>query len=114
MSVKTERIADALIEEISYILANDVKNKDIDYVTITEARVTSDLSYAKIYFTVLDDNKRKSTLKALKEASGFIRHELRERVDIRKIPLLDFVYDDSIENAQKIEDKIKDLHENSL
>ena len=61
MSVKTERIADALIEEISYILANDVKNKDIDFVTITEARVTSDLSYAKIYFTVLDDNKRKST-----------------------------------------------------
>ena len=54
MSIKTARISDALIEEISYIIANKVKNKDINFVTITDVTVSSDLSYAKVYFTVLD------------------------------------------------------------
>lgn len=112
MSVKLERIADALIEQISYIIKTEVKNKDIDFVTITDAKVTSDLSQAKIYFTVLDDLKRDTTLKALKSASGFIRHELRDRIDIRQIPELIFIYDESIEYGQKIEEKLKEIYEN--
>ncbi len=111
MSIKIERISDALIEQISYIIANEVKHKDIDFVTITDVKVSSDLSYAKVYFTVLDDNKKDITLKALKEASGFIRHELRDRVEIRQIPELTFVYDESINEAQKIEDILDKLKE---
>ena len=110
MSIKVERISDALIEEISYILANDVKNSDINFVTITDVKVSNDLSYAKVYYTVLDDSKKETTAKALKEASGFIRHELRERVEIRQIPELTFVYDDSINEAKKIENIIEKLH----
>ena len=110
-NIKTERISDALIEQISYIIANEVKNGNIKFVTITDVKVSSDLSYAKVYFTVLDESKINSTTKALKEASGFIRHELRDRVDIRQIPELEFVYDESIKNAQKIEDIIDKLHE---
>ena len=113
MSIKTERISDALIEKISYIIANKVKNKHIKFVTITDVKVSGDLSYAKVYFTVLDESKKEDTLKALKEASGFIRHELRERVDIRQIPELNFVYDESIEEALKIENIIDKLHKNS-
>lgn len=113
MSIKTERISDALIEQISYIIANKVKNKHIKFVTITDVKVSGDLSYAKVYFTVLDESKKEDTLKALKEASGFIRHELRERVDIRQIPELNFVYDESIEEALKIENIIDKLHKNS-
>lgn len=110
MSVKIERISDALIEQISYILATEVKNNHIKFVTITDVKVSSDLSYAKVYFTVLDSSKKEETLKALKEASGFIRHELRDRVEIRQIPELTFVYDESIEQAKKIEDIIEKLH----
>ncbi len=111
MSIKSERIADLIIEQISYILANEVKNKDIDFVTITDASVTNDLSYAKIYFTVLDESKREVTEKALKSASGFIRHALRDRVDIRQIPELKFIYDESIEYGQRIEEKLKEIKE---
>ena len=110
-NIKTERISDALIEQISYIIATEVKNRDINFVTITDVKVSNDLSYAKVYFTVLDESKIKETSKALKEASGFIRHELRDRVDIRQIPELEFVYDESIKNAQKIEDIIDKLHD---
>ena len=112
MSIKLERIADALIEQISYIIKTEVKNRDINFVTITDAKVTSDLSQAKIYFTVLDDSKRESTLKALKSASGFIRHKLRDKIEIRQIPELIFIYDESIEYGQKIEEKLKEIQKN--
>lgn len=111
MSLKAERVADMLIEQISYIIATEVKNKDINFVTITDVKVTNDLSFAKVYFTVLEDDKRESTLKALKGASGFIRHALRDRVEMRQIPELKFVYDESIEYSEKIEDIIEQLHE---
>lgn len=109
--IKLERINSSLVEQISYIIAHDVKNPDINFVTITGAKVTSDLSMAKIYFTVLDQSKVKETLLALKDASGYIRHELRERIDIRQIPELEFVYDESIEYGNKIEKIIDKLHE---
>ena len=105
MSIKSERISDSLIEQISYILATEVKNKDIKFVTITDVKVTNDLGFAKVYFTVLDEDKKEETLKALKSASGFIRHELRDRVDIRQIPELIFIYDESIEYVKTIEEK---------
>ena len=111
MSIKSERVSDALIEQISYIIETEVKNKDIKFVTITDVKVSNDLSYAKVYFTVLDQDKIKETKKALKSASGFIRHELRERVDIRQIPELNFVYDESIEYGNKIENIIENLKE---
>lgn len=110
-SIKLERINSSLVEQISYIIAHDVKNPNINFVTITGAKVTSDLSMAKIYFTVLNQDKIKETLDALKDASGYIRHELRERIDIRQIPELEFVYDESIEYGNKIEKIIDKLHE---
>ena len=110
MSIKIERISDALIEQISYIISNKVKNKDINFVTITDVKVSSDLGFAKVYFTVLDSDKKDITLKALTEASGFIRHELRDRIDIRQIPKLSFVYDESIDEAKKIEDILEKIH----
>ena len=56
MSVKIDRINHSMIREISYILEREVKDQHIKFVTITAVDVTSDLSYAKIYFTTLDDN----------------------------------------------------------
>ena len=112
MNSKINRINHSLIEEISYILKTEVKNQDIKFVTITAARTTSDLSYAKIYFTVLDNDKKESTLKALNQASGFIRTKLFDRIDIRYMPKLEFIYDDSIEYGNNIEKKIKEIHEN--
>lgn len=111
MSIKIDRIASMLEREISYILMMEVKNQDIKFVTVTGVKLSSDLSYAKVYVTVLDDAKKDVTMKALKDASGFIRHELFDRVDIRHIPELEFVYDESIEYGKKIEDIIEDIHE---
>lgn len=111
MSIKIDRIASNIVKEISYILATEVKDNDIKFVTVTDAKVTNDLSFAKIYFTVLDESRKKETLAALKNASKFIRRELADRIDVRHIPELEFVYDESIAYGKKIEDIIEQIHE---
>lgn len=111
MSIKIDRIASNLVKEISYILMTEVKDPDIKFVTVTDCRVTNDLSYAKVYVTIFNQDRVNQTMQALKDASGFIRHELTDRVDIRHIPELEFVYDESIEYGKKIENIIEQIHE---
>ena len=110
MSVKTQRIASNIIKELSYILAYEVKDNDIKFVTVTDCKLASDLSYAKIYVTVFDKDKKDSTIKALNDASGFIRKELSQRIDVRHTPELNFVYDESIEYGKKIENIIEQIN----
>lgn len=112
MSIKIDRIASQMLKEISYVLANEVKDEDIRFVTVTDVKVTNDLSFAKVYVTVLREDKINETMKALKNASGFIRKELAERLEIRHIPELEFVYDESIAYGKKIENIIENIHEN--
>ena len=109
-SIKLERINSNLVKELSYILASEIKDNDIKFVTITDCKVTNDLSFCKVYFTVLDSNRRKETLDALKGASKFIRRQLADRVELRHIPELQFVYDESIQYGQKIEKIIDEIH----
>lgn len=109
MSIKINRIESILLKEISYILANEIKDKNINFVTVTAVNVTNDLSFAKVYVTVLDDEKRETTMKSLQDASGFIRSKLFDRVDMRNVPELTFVYDESIAYGKKIENLIEKI-----
>lgn len=112
MSIKIDRLNHQMIKEVSYILATEVKDKELKFVTITDCKITNDLSYAKIYYMILDSNKIEDTKKAFKQASGFIRKQLALRMNLRHTPELEFIYDESIEYGKKIEDKIKEIHEN--
>lgn len=109
MSIKLERLGSTFVEEISSIIQEEIKDPDIKFVTITSCNISSDLSYAKVYFTCLDDSKRDTILKDLNKASGFIRKELCNRIEIRKMPEITFVYDDSIEYGNKIEQILEDI-----
>ncbi len=112
MSVKTQRIANLLIKEISDILQNEVYDSDIKFVTITACKVDTDLSLAQIYCTVLDESKKEKCLHDLNAAKGFIKTELAKRkLEIRKIPDLKFIYDESISYANNIEKIIKEINE---
>lgn len=109
MSVKIDRLNNMFVEEISNIIHNEVKDKNIDFVTITDVRITNDLSFAKVYITTLD-NDREKVLNALNKARGFIRTKLSESIEIRKMPEIHFVYDESIEYGKKIEDIIERIN----
>ena len=112
MSVKTERLGNVLHREISNILMTEIKDKDLNFVTITKVDLSSDLSYAKVYFTTLDESKKDKVLKDINNARKFIRSILMKRkIEMRIIPELSFVYDDSIEYGNKIESIIEKMHE---
>ncbi len=110
-NVKIERLNHTYQEVISTILMREVKDQDIKFVTITGVEITSDLSFAKIYYTVLDQTKKESTQKALEKASSFIRTRLADEVDIRHTPELKFIYDNSIAYGEHIEEIIKEINE---
>ena len=114
MSVKIDRIGSQMVKDISLFLATEVKDKDIEFVTITDVKVTNDLSFAKVYFTVLQEEKKKETLDALKNATGFIRKMLADRMEIRHIPELEFIYDESIAYASNIENIIEKIHKENI
>lgn len=112
MSIKIDRLNNSFVEHISNILRTEIKDGRISFVTVTAVKITNDLSYAKVYVTILNDKERDSILKQLNKASGFIERELSKRVDIRKMPNITFVYDDSLEYAANIENIIERIENN--
>lgn len=109
--IKLKRIESQILREVSDIIMNEARDNAIKDITITGCEVTNDLSFAKIYFTTQGD--KQVVLKDLSEASGYIRGELAERIEIRHTPKLKFVYDESIEYGERIESIISEIHENN-
>ena len=107
-SLKGERVSSDMQRELCNILLLEAKDEDFKNVTITDVEVTNDLNFAKIYFTTTDN--REKVEKDLNNAAGFFRSELSQRLDIRHTPELRFIFDESIENGQKIEKIIEELH----
>ncbi len=110
-NVKIERLNHAIQEEISMILMREIKDENIKFVTITGVDTTSDLSFAKVYYTVLDQEKKEETKKSLEKASSFIRTKLAERIEVRHTPELKFIYDTSIAYGEHIERIIEEIKE---
>ena len=111
MSIKLDRLNHIFTEEISKVINEEVKDPDVKFVTLTAVDISSDLSYAKVYFTNLIDKDREKVTKALNRASSFIRGKLFDEVEIRKMPELTFIYDESIEYGKKIEKIIEEIKE---
>lgn len=109
-SVKTKKIASQISREISDILANEARDSLLKTITITGAEVSSDISYAKIFFTSYSDLSKEELEKELAEAAGYIRTKLANTIELRHTPTLDFRYDTSVEYGNKIEDIIKEIH----
>ncbi|MBI2414211.1 MAG: 30S ribosome-binding factor RbfA [Deltaproteobacteria bacterium] len=110
---RAERVADVIKEEIaSMILHGEIKDPRIGFVTITRVELTPDFKDAKVFFSQIgsDSDKAKSR-NGLNNASGFVRRALAKRLDLRHIPNVSFVFDDSLEYADHIEKVIKEMKE---
>ena len=109
MSVKIERLNNLFLAELSKIIFKEIKNPIIKTVNLTAVEITSDLSFAKVYFTCMNEDKDK-VLAELDEAKGFLRTKLANTIDIRHTPELVFVYDNSIDYGMNIEKIIQEIH----
>jgi ribosome-binding factor A len=87
------------------IIAGEVEDPKIGFVTVTEAKLTPDLRNAKVYVSVLGtEDEVKESMAALKHAAGFIRHQLGAVLRMKRTPELHFVYDDTDMRAARIEE----------
>jgi ribosome-binding factor A len=106
---RAERLAEQIKEEVSLIIAGEVEDPRVGFVTVTDAKLTPDLRYAKIYVSVLGTEAEvKESLAALKHAAGFIRTQLGAVLRMRRTPELHFVYDETIETAARIEELLSE------
>ena len=94
---RIDRISEEVRREVDRIIREDLNDPRIaGTFSVTHADVTRDLRYAKIYVSVLEDDKREGMMAALKKAAGFIRRELGRNIIIRYSPELTFVSDENI------------------
>lgn len=110
-SHKIERIESDILKYLSNIIFLETDDELLKTITLTAVDVSKDLSYAKVYFTSISNMTHKELEKEVNEAAPFLRGKLAKVIEIRNIPELKFVYDESIEYASKIEKIITEIKE---
>ena len=102
------RIADQIQHEIAILVQQEVKDPRVGMVTINEVKVSRDLAFADVYFTMLGNADHKAAESALTNAAGFLRSQLAKVLTSRTTPKLRFHYDESIETGARMSRAIDD------
>jgi ribosome-binding factor A len=109
-STRPSRVGDQLRAEISDLLAREVHDPGIGFLTVTQVTVSPDLQVARVYYTTLGDERaRRDTARALGRATPFLRRQLGSRLRLKRVPLLEFFFDESIERGDRIERILKEI-----
>ncbi len=107
---RSDRVGDLLLEMVSRLLTKEISDPRIGPITLTGVEVTRDLSRARIYFTPLGEEKgREEILAGLRSATGFIRAKVARELKLRSVPELEFVYDESRDQARRIEELLQQV-----
>src|SRR5262252_7244184 len=106
-----ERVGEEIAHEINAMLAGELKDPRLEgSVVASEVRVQPDMKHARVFISVKGTDKEQSdAIKALEHASGYIRHELVERLQLRRVPDLHFTLDLSQEHVERIEQLLKEV-----
>jgi ribosome-binding factor A len=106
-----ERVGEEIAHEINAMLAGELKDPRLEgSVIASEVRVQPDMKHARVFINVQGTNKEQSeAIKALEHASGYIRRELVERLQLRRVPELHFTLDLSQEHIERIEQLLKEM-----
>ena len=98
------RVADQIQRDLAEIIAFELKDPRVGMITITEVQITPDYAHAKVFFTMLSDDKEmiQNTVTGLSKAAGFIRGQLGRRLTIHTIPELHFVHDTSTARGMEL------------
>ena len=108
---RSERVGELLTEVIADVLRKDIRDPRVTAVTITSAKLTKDLRQARIYFTILGgaSENKDSVLAGLKSALGFIRARIGKQLKLRFVPAIEFFYDESVDEAERIEKLLRQI-----
>ena len=101
MNNRSRRVAEQIRQELADILWREVQDPRVKGVTLNAVDVTADLEHAKVWFTAMSGDHQE-TGKALQRMAGFLRRELAQRMRLRLVPSLSFVYDESVERGARL------------
>jgi ribosome-binding factor A len=110
---RPDRVGEEIRDELSTLLTRGVvHDPGIGFITLTRVKVSPDLQVARVFYTQLGDEKaKKETAKALKRATPFFRRHVGSVLGLRRVPELEFRFDESIGHQDRIEQILRDLHE---
>jgi ribosome-binding factor A len=107
---RTSRIGEVIMRELAQMIQQEVSDPRVGMVTVSHVDVTSDLRYAKVYITRLNDTESEEDVKeciaGLTNAAGFLKRGIAKRVEIRTVPELKFYYDKSLEHGFHMDELI--------
>jgi ribosome-binding factor A len=110
MHSRPERVGEEIREELGSIIAREVKDPGLGFITLTHVKMSADLQVARVYYTTMGDEKaRRETAKALARCAPFLRRQIAARVRLRRVPELYFTYDESVARGQRIEQLLQDI-----
>lgn len=112
-SLRSDKISDLLRKEISLIINKEAKDPRLQKLNITAVKVSDDIGIATVFYTLIGESieKEKSSIdnKVLKKFSGMVRSKLSKTMQIRRVPIIQFRFDESIEYSDNIENLLKNL-----
>ena len=101
---RMRRVNEAMREVLSDAITQDLKDPRVGFVTVTAVDTSPDLRHARVYVSVLGDEKqRRLTMDALQAAHGFLQRRVAAELRLKHTPRLDFHYDDTAERADRVE-----------
>jgi ribosome-binding factor A len=112
-SLRSDKISDLLRKEISLIINKETKDPRLQKLNITAVKVSDDIGTATVFYTMIGESieKEKSSIdnKVLKKFSGMVRSKLSKTMQIRRVPVIQFRFDESIEYSDNIENLLRNL-----
>jgi len=110
MSKRTDRVSELIKREVGRILIREIKDPKLQFVTITSVKVSPDLKYSRIYYTIMGDaSQRELTQQKLDHACGFMRSQIGKNLSLRYVPELKFYYDEVADYAANVERLLRDI-----
>lgn len=109
---RADRVADLILQELAEVLLRKVKDPRLANITLTAVKVSPDLRQAKVFYSLLGEEEKKAEAAVgLERATGFVKRELSKRLQLRRIPDLEFCFDSSLEYGSHIDRLLTDLKE---
>lgn len=106
---RIRRVAERVRTELSTLLARAVRDPGLLGVTVTDVSMSADLQLARVYYTLLDGGDRRSAARGLRRAQPWLRRAVGQRLQLRQVPELRFLYDDSAERQDRIARIFEDI-----
>ncbi|MEO5989392.1 MAG: 30S ribosome-binding factor RbfA [Candidatus Eisenbacteria bacterium] len=116
MRIRPEKVAHLMRREVADILERRLRDPRVTArVSVTDVEITHDLAFARIFVMVSGEPaERDMTMEGLQRAAGFVRHELGDRMGLREVPEIRFVYDDSLDRGARVDDLLRRIEKGEI